>query len=222
MGEPTPPPLDLPVLSLTQMVALTPSPLSVPQYKRSSREAQAHPHSSLPLSVRFSSPQLLEPWLKTTPTSSGMIRITDSSPIPSLLFTTSGALAQDNANFFWDDTNNRLGIGDVTPDGVLDFDFSSTSTAGASEYGANFTVSDTGVVTIGNTDTTYGTYTSLTRTGASGGTINSYGQYITATGDNGGNSTMYGSYLTATGADTVYGYYASVTGNTSTKSGYYA
>jgi hypothetical protein len=27
----------------------------------------------------------------------------------------SGAYSQDNANFFWDDTNNRLGIGTVTP-----------------------------------------------------------------------------------------------------------
>ncbi|OHB13696.1 MAG: hypothetical protein A3G05_02080 [Candidatus Zambryskibacteria bacterium RIFCSPLOWO2_12_FULL_45_14] len=27
----------------------------------------------------------------------------------------SGVLAQDNANFFWDDTNNRLGIGSTTP-----------------------------------------------------------------------------------------------------------
>jgi len=27
----------------------------------------------------------------------------------------SGVLAQDNANFFWDDTNNRLGIGTATP-----------------------------------------------------------------------------------------------------------
>jgi hypothetical protein len=27
----------------------------------------------------------------------------------------SGALSQDNANFFWDDSNNRLGIGTATP-----------------------------------------------------------------------------------------------------------
>lgn len=34
----------------------------------------------------------------------------------SILFAgTSGALSQDNANFFWDDTNKRLGIGTVTP-----------------------------------------------------------------------------------------------------------
>lgn len=32
----------------------------------------------------------------------------------------SGVYAQDNANFFWDDTNNRLGLGTPTPDYTLD------------------------------------------------------------------------------------------------------
>lgn len=31
-----------------------------------------------------------------------------------------GVFAQDNANFFWDDTNNRLGIGTTGPDAKLD------------------------------------------------------------------------------------------------------
>lgn len=33
---------------------------------------------------------------------------------------TAGALSQDNANFFWDDTNNRLGVGTATPAVKLD------------------------------------------------------------------------------------------------------
>lgn len=33
---------------------------------------------------------------------------------------TSGALLQDNANFFWDDTNNRLGIGTNAPTTAID------------------------------------------------------------------------------------------------------
>ncbi|TSD02448.1 MAG: hypothetical protein Athens071424_44, partial [Parcubacteria group bacterium Athens0714_24] len=33
----------------------------------------------------------------------------------SVLFAGSGTFAQDNANFFWDDSNNRLGIGTTTP-----------------------------------------------------------------------------------------------------------
>jgi hypothetical protein len=38
----------------------------------------------------------------------------------SVLFAgTSGVLAQDNSNLFWDDSTNRLGIGDATPDSVL-------------------------------------------------------------------------------------------------------
>jgi hypothetical protein len=39
-----------------------------------------------------------------------------SATAGSVLFAgASGVLAQDNANFFWDDTNNRLGIGTATP-----------------------------------------------------------------------------------------------------------
>ena len=40
----------------------------------------------------------------------------DSMTLGSLWFSgTSGALTQDNANLFWDDTNNRLGIGNAAP-----------------------------------------------------------------------------------------------------------
>lgn len=38
----------------------------------------------------------------------------------SIVFTTSsGQLSQDNSNFFWDDANNRLGIGTITPQNTL-------------------------------------------------------------------------------------------------------
>jgi hypothetical protein len=33
---------------------------------------------------------------------------------------TSGVLSQDNTNFFWDDTNNRLGLGTNSPDSMLE------------------------------------------------------------------------------------------------------
>jgi hypothetical protein len=44
-----------------------------------------------------------------------------SATAGSVLFAgTSGVLQQDNTNFFWDDTNNRLGIGTNAPDYKLD------------------------------------------------------------------------------------------------------
>lgn len=46
----------------------------------------------------------------------------------SVLFVGPGpVLAQDNANFFWDDTNNRLGIGTATPAYKLDINGGSTA-----------------------------------------------------------------------------------------------
>jgi hypothetical protein len=38
----------------------------------------------------------------------------------SVLFSNGTTIAQDNANLFWDDTNNRLGIGTATPGASLD------------------------------------------------------------------------------------------------------
>jgi hypothetical protein len=48
-----------------------------------------------------------------------------SSPLPSLtagsvIFSNGTTIAQDNVNFFWDDTNNRLGIGNNSPSHSLD------------------------------------------------------------------------------------------------------
>jgi hypothetical protein len=44
-----------------------------------------------------------------------------SATAGSVLFAgAAGVLAQDNANFFWDDTNNRLGIGTTTPQQTLE------------------------------------------------------------------------------------------------------
>ncbi|HEV7702239.1 MAG TPA: hypothetical protein VGO63_02235, partial [Candidatus Paceibacterota bacterium] len=60
---------------------------------------------------------------------------------------TSGVLAQDNTNFFWDDTNNRLGIGVNAPTAGLDINSGSTTplisrTSGATS--AIFNSSNTG------------------------------------------------------------------------------
>lgn len=53
----------------------------------------------------------------------------------------SGVYTQDNANFFWDDTNNRLGIGTATPASTL------SVTGNATVSG---TLGVTGVATLGN------------------------------------------------------------------------
>lgn len=42
----------------------------------------------------------------------------------------SGVLAQDNSNFFWDDTNNRLGLGTSTPSAILHSVGSVTASSG--------------------------------------------------------------------------------------------
>jgi len=43
----------------------------------------------------------------------------------------SGNLTEDSANFYWDDTNNRLGIGTTAPGAALDIDFDSGMYLGA-------------------------------------------------------------------------------------------
>lgn len=45
---------------------------------------------------------------------------------------TGGVLTQDNANLFWDDTNNRLGIGETVPDYKLDVNGTVGFTPGSS------------------------------------------------------------------------------------------
>ena len=57
----------------------------------------------------------------------------------------SGALTQDNANFFWDDTNNRLGIGTATPAIALDL------ATGTAEAGIQFRIGTTLPVSAAST-----------------------------------------------------------------------
>jgi hypothetical protein len=57
----------------------------------------------------------------------------------------SGALTQDNANLFWDDSNNRLGIGTATPAVALDL------ATGTAEAGIQFRIGTTLAVSAANT-----------------------------------------------------------------------
>ncbi|MES2970929.1 MAG: hypothetical protein V4702_01240 [Patescibacteria group bacterium] len=98
-----------------------------------------------------------------------------------------------------------VGIGDATPDAKFDIDatFSPATTGTTTNTGSGLTVSNTVNKTAG-TDTTYGQQLTVTRTGATGGTINTYGLDIQATGDTGGTSTLTGLNVNVSGADTNY------------------
>jgi hypothetical protein len=96
-----------------------------------------------------------------------------------------------------------IGINVASPTASLDILQSSTSTTADTLRGGVMTVSDTGIVTSG-TDTTYGQRLSVTRTGATGGTINTYGLDIQAVGDTGGTSTVTGLNVNVSGGDTNY------------------
>ena len=67
-----------------------------------------------------------------------------------------GCLAQDNTNFFWDDTLNRLGIGTDAPTTVLDIVGANNSLRMRSGNASNYvslnlgrTVSDFSLATVG-------------------------------------------------------------------------
>jgi len=62
----------------------------------------------------------------------------------SVLFSNGSTIAQDNANLFWDDTNNRLGIGTTTPNAPLKLVYSNNT------YDQGFKIrnSNTGITAI--------------------------------------------------------------------------
>lgn len=74
----------------------------------------------------------------------------------SVLFTgASGLVSQNNANFFWDNTNNRLGLGTTTPARTLDVagNMRLTGTAGTADriLGKENATGDIATVTLGTT-----------------------------------------------------------------------
>lgn len=83
---------------------------------------------------------------------------------------TNGVFQQDNANLFWDDSNNRLGIGDASPDAKLDIDGSGNITplgvtatlnpsGGGSFYGSDINLINANTATA---NTVYAQYSLLT------------------------------------------------------------
>jgi hypothetical protein len=69
----------------------------------------------------------------------------------SVLFSNGTTIAQDNANFFWDDTNNRLGIGTTSPAYKLHL-----STVDATEIGFEATGTGGGIWRVGTGSTASG------------------------------------------------------------------
>jgi hypothetical protein len=70
----------------------------------------------------------------TLPVANGGTGTSTAFTVGSVVFAgASGTYTQDNANFFWDDTNNRLGIGTTSPISLLST--YSTSAAGISSIG---------------------------------------------------------------------------------------
>jgi hypothetical protein len=75
--------------------------------------------------------------------------LTDTAlTLGSVLFAgAAGLVTQDNASFFWDDTNNRLGLNTTTPGNTLDVHFAGT----ASTIGINNTAGNAATIVFANT-----------------------------------------------------------------------
>ena len=81
----------------------------------------------------------------------GTNSLTDTAlTLGSVLFSgAAGLVSQDNAAFFWDDTNNRLGLNTITPSNTLDVHFAGS---GAS-IGINNTAGNAATIVFANTGT---------------------------------------------------------------------
>jgi len=83
----------------------------------------------------------------------------------SVLFSNGATIVQDNANFFWDDTNNRLGIGTNAPDsslqviGTIRWDNLSSSNGGTTARYSSFT--NTGQSSFFGVDSSVGGFTGV-------------------------------------------------------------
>ena len=77
--------------------------------------------------------------------------LTDTAlTLGSVLFSgAAGLVTQDNAAFFWDDTNNRLGINTTTPSNTLDLHFGGTTAM----LGLNNTAGNQSAIVFSNTGT---------------------------------------------------------------------
>lgn len=147
----------------------------------------------------------LQEWWNSTPTvvasisGAGNFMTTGTANIGS-------HLTVDTDTLYVDATNNRVGIGDATPDYRFDVETSGAAGgAGTSETLASFSLTDTGVVTSGS-DTSTALAVTSTRNNATGGSILSMAGNFAAVADNGGSAatTAIGLNASAYGADISY------------------
>lgn len=107
----------------------------------------------------------------------------------------SGVYTQDNTNFFWDDTNNRLGIGTASPGGVLEISKATGAadmrmSVGGTLYGNLYaSASDTTLTSVtaiplilGTNSTTRFQVGSVGQWGIGGATYGTAGQVFTSGG----------------------------------------
>ncbi len=122
----------------------------------------------------------------------------------------SGVLQQDNANFFWDDTNNRLAIGNASPSANLHITPASVSgtpsTSGSAFREDNYTFTDNntaGSGTAGNMAFNSFGIPVLAATNASVTTTNAYNLYIQGGVNKGTNNTVTNSIALGIGSANV-------------------
>jgi hypothetical protein len=99
--------------------------------------------------------------------------------------------------------DGNVGIGTGAPDSKLYIDYDFDNTTAGVQTGLRVDVDRTGDVSS-SADINYGQYTTVNATGASGGTITSYGHRIGVIGDSGGTSKTVGLHITVGSADTNY------------------
>jgi hypothetical protein len=137
----------------------------------------------------------------------------------SLLFAgTGGTVTQDNSNFFWDNTNKRLGIGTNTPNAKLEINsgvsgsggirftqLNSTST-GIAANGKVLTVNGSGDIVLANM--AYGADVIVSKTTVLPAAMSNTGQVVIFNSEtqdiNNGHNNTTGIYTTPTGGNDTY------------------
>jgi hypothetical protein len=123
-----------------------------------------HPSADASYDLGSSSLRWKDGWFSGTVTSQNAT-VTSLTPGSVVFAGSGGALSQNNANFFWDNTNTRLGIGTNAPSTTLHVAGVATITSdvsvggnlsvtGSGTIGTGLTVSSGGATITGNTSTT--------------------------------------------------------------------